>query len=70
VSEDLLPPDWLEHLSHARTLQLTEGGEAAWTYLEAQRNSQPDPDAAQAWVDRIAAALENFDPEAGLSRRA
>ncbi|MAE16572.1 MAG: hypothetical protein CL923_07570 [Deltaproteobacteria bacterium] len=61
-----LPPDWLEPLSHARILQLTEGADAAWAHLEAFRRSQPNPEAAQVWVDRIAAALEHPDPEAEL----
>ena len=61
-----LPPNWLEHLSHARTLQLTAGADTVWAYLEALRKSQPNPEAAQVWVDRIAAALEHPDPEAEL----
>jgi len=67
VSEEPLPSDWLEHLSHARTLQLTEGAEAAWAYLEAIRKAQPNPETARVWIDRIAAALEHPDPEAELS---
>ena len=35
-----------------------------WAYLEALRKSQPNPEAAQVWVDRIADALEQADPEA------
>ncbi|HIF70137.1 MAG: hypothetical protein VX420_01280 [SAR324 cluster bacterium] len=63
-----LLPDWLEHLSHARALQLTEGADSAWAYLERIRQSQPDPEAVQVWVDRLLEALEHPDPEAALSR--
>jgi len=66
VTKAPLPPNWLEHLSHARNLQLTAGADTVWAYLETLRKSQPNPEAAQVWVDRIADALEQADPEASM----